>query len=116
MPSYPTTIRQDPSGAKEPWLDPLLIDYSKGGNVKGRRLQSTYVRQFVVPHRKLSAAERTVIKDFYDLYRNSQFDFAWSDVPGTVWQCIFADQNGLDWSRDDSGLYWNIDVKLAQVI
>lgn len=113
MANYPSSIVQEQS-SKEPWRDPMELDYARSGGAKGRRLQAAKKRQFMVTHRHVTTAQRATLEAFYDANRSVTFTFAWNDAPATTYTVIFADKDGLDWDRDGP-ILWRVTVKLAEV-
>ena len=113
MADFPTGIYPDFKQSSEPWRDPLLIDYSKAGNFRSRRLQSGKARTFVLAFTQLTTAQRTTIETHYDAHRTATFNYTWADG-GTTYVVAYANEEGLDWKRAGVGL-WDVTILLAKV-
>lgn len=113
MPSYPSSLPQAADSTEE-WSDPLLVSYARSGGIKARRLQSAKKRVFVVRHQFLTTAQVATLETFYNANRAGSFDFAWNDSPASTYSVVFADGNGLQFSRA-AGNYYNVAVRLAEV-
>lgn len=112
MANYPTLPQS--TGSREEWIDPAIVEYSRAGGAKIRRLQGAKKRAFIVEHRFLTNTQKTTLETFYDTNRAISLTFAWADAPGTTYTVVFADQGELAFSREP-GNYWNVTVRLAEV-
>ena len=113
MPSYPSSLPQAADSTEE-WSDPLLVSYSRAGGVKARRLQGAKKRIFTVRHELLTPAQVASLETFYDANRTAAFDFAWNDSQASTFSVVFADNQGLQFSRR-AGNYYAVTVRLAEV-
>ena len=101
-------------GSTESWRDPLLIDVSKSGALRGRRLQPTKKLTFNLQYKNLSDANRNTIQSHYDTHRtgvSATFSFTWADSASSYTVAYASEPT---WTKSAYGR-WDGNVTLMEV-
>lgn len=96
----------------EQWRDPLLLDVSRSGAAKGRRLQPAKKRFFTLNFRVLSNTNKGTLETHYDAHRTLTFNFTWPDGGGP-YVVLYANADSITWTKSSFGR-WDGTIELVE--
>lgn len=113
MADFPAVI-PDYGQSREIWRDPILIDVSKAGTIRARRLQPAKKRTFILGFTNLSFTNRNTLETHYNAHRLVAFNFTWPDGSGGPYSVIYANEGEIDWTKNNYQM-WDGTIILAEV-